>query len=62
VARVMVYRPASVWNHQKGEPETPPFYGAREGLKLASLKPIEGSGIEVDERELDGNGFYRLKT
>ncbi len=41
---------------------TPTFFGTREGLKLLSLKPVESSGIEVDENELDKNWLYHPKA
>ncbi len=44
-----------------GEVKTPPFYGTREALKLLSLKPVESSGFEVEESELDENGLFQLK-
>ena len=61
MARVMVYRAASMPNAD-GEATTPTFFGTREGLKLLSLKPVEGSGIEVDENELDKNWLYHPKA
>jgi hypothetical protein len=60
--RVLVYRVASLLNQETGEVKTPSFFGTREVLKLMSLKPVEGSGIEVDESELDGNWLYHPKT
>jgi hypothetical protein len=30
-------------------------------LKFAALTPIDGTGIEVDESELDENGFHHPK-
>ena len=61
MARVMVFRVASMLNSD-GEATTPTFFGTREGLKLLSLKPVEGSGIEVDENELDKNWLYHPKA
>lgn len=58
---MMVYRAASVLN-RAGEVQTPSFFGTRKALKLMSLKPVEGSGIEVDESELDDNWLYHPKT
>jgi hypothetical protein len=46
---------------RNGEVIAPPFMGTREGLKLASLKPVEGSGIEVEESELDRNWLHHPK-
>jgi hypothetical protein len=56
----MVYQAASMPT-QTGEAKTPPFYGTREALKLLSLKPIEGTGFEVEESELDKNWLYHPK-
>lgn len=60
LARVMVYQAASMLT-KTGEVKTPPFYGTREALKLLSLKPVESSGFEVEESELDENGLFQLK-
>jgi len=60
LARVMVYRPASILNMQTCEVKTPPFFGTSDGLKLAGLRPVEDSCFEVDESELDDNRLYHL--
>jgi hypothetical protein len=58
LVRVRVYRAASVLAQKTGEAVTPAFMGTREALKLISLKPVEDSGIEVDESEWDRNWLY----
>ena len=60
MACVTVYRAASVLS-ENGEAVAPAFVGTRKGLKLISLKPVEDSGIEVDESELDNNWLYHPK-
>ena len=57
MAHVKVYR-ATKYDPNRGEEVTMQFMGTREALKLAALALVEGSGIEVEESELDANWFY----
>jgi hypothetical protein len=59
LARVMVYRPATMPHPDTAEPITPPFFGTEDGLRLLGLKPAAGTEFEVDENELDENWLYR---
>ena len=57
MARVTVYQ-ATKYNQNNDRMVILPFMGTLEALKFAALAPVDGSGIEVDERELDRNWFY----
>jgi hypothetical protein len=59
--RVTVYQAAPMLT-QTGEAKTPACRGSREALELLSLKPVEGTGIEVDRSELDKNWLYWPKA
>ena len=57
MARVTVYK-ATKYDSNNDQTVSLRFMGTREALRLASLTPVEGSCLGVDESELDENWFY----
>ncbi|WP_313684149.1 hypothetical protein [Pantoea sp.] len=59
MAKVWVYRYKG-WDAINDEYVSPDAYGTDEYINNSNLTRIEGSGIEIDENLLDGNGHVKI--
>lgn len=62
MAKIQVFK-FKVWNQIAGESITSKFMAPLTTIKdINGASPIEGTAIEIDDSELNGNYMYESKT